>query len=147
MNHKVLKLSNMWTGCGKETSAGTCCGPHSFTAECRWDWRASDVESLIAEMPTKSNGKPTTWVQDLWLSRWWLGRIPSSGIWRRMALARTDVSKELVFLCTVLQLIVTANVVPRSLIIHTHNGADTYDQKADSYKTHTASHLRRRHSS
>jgi hypothetical protein len=57
--------------------------------------------------------------------------MPSSGILRRVALVRTDCSKEriasiirvtriyLLFLRSVPQLLVTANVVPRSLILFT----------------------------
>jgi hypothetical protein len=43
----------------------------------------------------------------------------SSGTWRRVDLVRPDVSEgeKLVFLRSVLQLLVTANVVPSSLIV------------------------------
>jgi hypothetical protein len=60
----------------------------------------------------------------------WLWRVPSSGMWHRVALVRTDVSQECiasiiwvkrigVFLRSVLRFLVTANVVPSSPIIVT----------------------------
>jgi hypothetical protein len=49
---------------------------------------------------------------DLRFSRRWLWRIASSGMLRRVALVRT-----LVFLCSVLQLLVTASVFPSSPIL------------------------------
>jgi hypothetical protein len=90
----------------------------------------------------------------------------SSGMLRYVALVRSDVSQErfafnlrvtigelgtlavtsnlctlrIVFLCSVVQLTVTANVVPSSLILVTL-------MMVDCYKSHTASHPRRRHSS
>jgi hypothetical protein len=42
--------------------------------------------------------------------------MPSSGMLSRVPLVRTDVSKDLVFLRSVRQLLVTANVVPSSSI-------------------------------
>jgi hypothetical protein len=66
-----------------------------------------------------------------------------SRLWRRVALVRADVSEE----CSVLQLLVTANVVPRSLIFYPDDGGGTFLLKVGSYKSHTASHSRRRHSS
>jgi hypothetical protein len=43
--------------------------------------------------------------------------------------------------------VVTANVVPSSPILVTYDGGDMFLRNIGSYKTHTASHLRRRHSS
>jgi hypothetical protein len=54
-----------------------------------------------------------------------LWRITPSGMWRRVALVRTDFSEELiysfirVFLCSVRRLLVTASVVPSSQILVT----------------------------
>jgi hypothetical protein len=53
--------------------------------------------------------------------------MPSSGALRHMAVVRTDVSEEgsasiishIVFLCSMRQLLVTANIVPSSLILIT----------------------------
>jgi hypothetical protein len=78
-------------------------------------------------------------VEDLSFSRWWLWGMPSSGMLRRVALVRTDVSEELsvshhqgdkigelgtlavtsnfVFLRSMRRLLVTANVVPSSPIL------------------------------
>jgi hypothetical protein len=55
------------------------------------------------------------------LSRRWLWRMPPSGMWRRVARFRTEVSppspgwEEPAFLRTMLQLLVTADLVPSTL--------------------------------
>jgi hypothetical protein len=74
-----------------------------------------------------------------------------------VALVRTDVSEEritfiirvtkIIFLHSVLRLLVTANVVPRSPILATHDGGDTFLRIVGHCKSHLASHPRRRHSS
>jgi hypothetical protein len=49
-------------------------------------------------------------------------------------------------LCSVLRLLVTANIAPSSLI-HPDDGYDTFLRNVGSYKSHTSSHLMRWHSS
>jgi hypothetical protein len=48
---------------------------------------------------------------------------------------------------SVIQLLVIANVVPSSVIFHPDNGSYAFLRHVGSYKSHTASHLRIRHSS
>jgi hypothetical protein len=97
--------------------------------------------------------------------------MPSSGMLRRVALVRTDVSEEhsapiirvtrigelgtthaakkyydIVFLRCVFRLIVTANVVPSSPIL-ANLMVEALCSSDGSYKSHTAGHPRRRHSS
>jgi hypothetical protein len=67
--------------------------------------------------------------------------MPSSGMLRRVALVRTDVSEELsalVFLRSVRRLLVTASVVPSSPIIHTDVGGAKFLRNVGSYKSHMA---------
>jgi hypothetical protein len=68
--------------------------------------------------------------EGLWLSRRWLWRMLSSRTWRSM-----------------FRLLVTANAVPSFAdSCHSDDGGDTFLRNVDSYKSHTESHPRRRHS-
>jgi hypothetical protein len=63
--------------------------------------------------------------------------MTSSGMLRRMALVRTDVSEE-IFLRSVRRLLVTASVVPSSPICHPDEGGTKFLRKVGPYKSHTA---------
>jgi hypothetical protein len=77
--------------------------------------------------------------------------MPSSGMLRRVALVRTDVSEERIAsiirvttidelrtlpVTIVLQLLATANTVPTSF--HPDDGGETFLREVSSYKSHTA---------
>jgi hypothetical protein len=53
-------------------------------------------------------------------------------------------SSHIVFLHSVLQLLVTANIVP-NYSYHYDDGGNTFLQNISSYKSHTASHPRQQH--
>jgi hypothetical protein len=56
-----------------------------------------------------------------------------------VALVRTDVSEEnLVFLCSVRRLLVTASVVPSSPLVTVMKEAQVFLRNVGSYKSHTA---------
>jgi hypothetical protein len=82
-------------------------------------------------------------MQDLWSSRRWLRRMPYSGMWRRVALVRTDVSEEgitsVIRVERVLQLLLAAYAVLSSLTFQTDDGGDTIFRKVGSFNRHTES--------
>jgi hypothetical protein len=125
-----------------------------------------DVYSLRCSL----KAVPLPWIRILFntSSEWsFLRRMPSSGMLRHVALVRTDVSEERSFsiiketrmgkLGTTLavtsnrrsmpRLLDTTNVVCSSRILVLPDGRATFLRNICSYKSHTASHLRRRHSS
>jgi hypothetical protein len=104
--------------------------------------------------------KPVTVMWDLRFSRWWLWRMPSSGMWCRVALVRTEVSEELtisIIRVKWLSELGTALASTRNWIrlrcsyltdsCHSDDGGDTFLRNIGSYKNHKESHPRWRDSS
>jgi hypothetical protein len=75
--------------------------------------------------------------------------MPYSGMWHRVALIRNDILEERIgsFIRVFLQVIDIANVVSNCHSFDADDRGGTSLRDVGSYKSHTAPHPRRRHSS
>jgi hypothetical protein len=71
-------------------------------------------------------------LSDRRFSRQWLGRMPSSGMWRHVALVRTDVSEE----CITFIIRVTRMSELRTTLAVTSNWSKVRQRNVGSYKSH-----------
>jgi hypothetical protein len=65
-----------------------------YCEECRLLGYKTQIRTSQETRCLRYKAQPVKAMEDLRTSRWWLWRMPSPGMWRRVTLVRTDVSEE-----------------------------------------------------